>query len=416
MCQAETARVGYVLKRYPRYSETFVVNEVLAHEAAGLPVDIISTLRSNDGHFQDCLAYVRAAVHYLPSEQPKSQDFWMEIGRAMSQLPDLADSLEVALGHPARDVYQAIHLAYHVRARKITHLHAHFASTATSITRLAARFAKVPFTFTAHAKDIFHNSVSADDLRKKLEDASAVVTVSDFNRDFLQATYGVAAEKVCRIYNGLDLDKFRFVVPKQRAPRVLAAGRLVEKKGFGTLVDACALVARTGRNFTCEIVGTGVLEAALQAQIKQLGLDDIVHLLGPRPQMEMIDLMRTAAVLAAPCTVAADQDRDGLPTILLEAMALGTPCVSTDVTGIPEVVRHGETGLVVPERDAKSLAAAIARLLDDAALRVSLATEARRLIEDHFDIRHNAARLRDLFERIAHPEARPRLTTLREAV
>jgi glycosyltransferase involved in cell wall biosynthesis len=271
------------------------------------------------------------------------------------------------------------------------------------VARLAARFAGLPYTFTAHAKDIFHADVRPQDLGRKLGEAAAVVTVSDYNRDYLRAAHGAVADRVERIYNGLELDRFPYTAPVDRPPHIVAVGRLVEKKGFADLIDACALLAGRGRSFTCQIAGAGELEGALLARVEHLGLAAVVELTGPRPQGQIVDLIRRAAVFAAPCVVGADGNRDGLPTVLLEAMALGTPCVSTPVTGIPEVVRHGETGLLVPEHAPAALAGAIERLFDDGDLRVALAGRARDLIEAEFDIHRNGARQRALFQAALAP-------------
>src|SRR5207249_4919271 len=212
---------------------------------------------------------------------------------------------------------------------------AHFATAATSAARLASHFAKVPYTFTAHAKDVFHDTVDADDLRRKLRDAGATVTVSDFNCAHLRRTYGDAAARVERIYNGLDLELFPHASPAERAPSIVTVGRLVEKKGFADLVEACALLKSRGAPFRCDIIGTGPLEPTLAALILERQLQDHVHLMGPRPRSEVVALVRGAAVFAAPCVVAADGDRDGLPTVPGEAMARGSPCVATDVPGRP---------------------------------------------------------------------------------
>jgi glycosyltransferase involved in cell wall biosynthesis len=211
------------------------------------------------------------------------------------------------------------------------------------------------------------------------------------NLAYLRRTFGEAARRVVRLYNGLHLERFAFRSPEARAPCIVAVGRLIEKKGFAELISACERLAKRGVSLTCEILGAGELEAALRAQIGELGLDGRVHLLGPRPQNEVLEHVRSAAVFAAPCVVGADGNADGLPTVLLEAMALGTPCVSTDVTGIPEVLRDGETGLQVKPHDPAGLAAAIERLFMDADLRISLANRARQLIEREFDACQNAA-------------------------
>jgi len=403
---AEASRVAYVLKQYPRYSETFIVNEILAHEAAGLNVEIYSLRSPTDGHFQDRIAQVRAPVNYLP-EGGKANDFWRAVEQAAEVLPNVWSDLELARGAEAREVFQALLLARDVRRKGIAHLHAHFASVATTVARLASQFAGLPYTFTAHAKDIFHEQVQAADLRQKLRDAAGVVTVSDFNGTYLRTAFGDAAANVRRIYNGLDLDQFHYAAPSDRPPWIVSVGRLVEKKGVADLIDACRLLADRGCDFVCRIIGDGELDAALRDQIRRLDLQPQVEMLGPRPQAEVIQLVQGAAVLAVPCVVGADGNRDGLPTVLLEAMALGTPCVSTDVTGIPEVVHHGHTGLIVPQHDAPALAAALERLLLDSELRVTLASRARRLIEQNFQIHNNAAQLRALFRMngVAEPGA-----------
>ena len=394
-------KIGYVLKRYPRYSETFVVNEILAHEAAGLEVEIFALRPPSDTHFQDIISRVRAPVNYLSASGIKAADFWTALGGAAVSSPGLWTALGEAGSEDARDVYQAALLAREARLKGITHLHAHFATASTTVARLAAKFAGIPYTFTAHAKDIFHESVCPEDFRRKLEDAAGVVTVSDYNLRYLRENYGPAAERMRRVYNGLDLQRFTYKAPLHRLPKIVAVGRLVEKKGFADLIGACATLAASGRRFTCEIVGSGELEADLRGRIEQSGAGGMVRLIGPRPQAEVVRLVQEAAAFVAPCVLGEDGNRDGLPTALLEAMALGTPVVSTDVTGIPEVLRDGETGLLVPQRNPAALAGAISRLTGDSTLRIRLADRARRLIETDFNVHDNAAHLREIFAQSA---------------
>lgn len=397
MSLTDAFKVGYVLKRYPRYSETFVVSEILAHEAAGLAIEIFALRPPVDAHFQNIISEVRAPVKYLLSHDLRGSTLWAVLEQASTILPDLWSKLAIACGEDVHDVHQAVLLACEAQTQGIAHLHAHFGTSATTVARLASHFAEIPYTFTAHAKDIFHESVEPTDIERKLRDASAVVTVSDYNLQYLNETYGQAAAKVQRIYNGLDLNQFTFAAPQQRPTKIVGVGRLVEKKGFAYLIDACDILRHRGYEFECRIVGEGELEAALNAQIESLDLRSHVQLIGARPQREVIQLVQSAAVLAAPCVIGTDSNRDGLPTVLLEAMALGTPCVSTDVTGIPEALQHRETGLIVPQHDAIALAKALEQLLTDANLRVQLATQARKLIETNFDIHCNAAHLRTIF-------------------
>ena len=389
-------RVGYVVKVYPRYSETFIVNEILAHEAAGLPIEIFALRPARDSHFQDAIARVNAPVTYLGDGAVKAEAFWSAV-RDAQNLPRFQTGLTAAMTASADEVHAAVLLAREIRAREIGHLHAHFASAPATVARIAAAFAGVTYSFTAHAKDIFHESVRKEDLERKLTDAAAAVTVSDFNLEHLTGRFGPAAARLRRIYNGLDLERFSFQPPRDRAPRIVAIGRLVEKKGFAVLIDACAVLAARGVEFTCDIIGMGELETALGAQIERLGLQGRVVLAGPQPQCALIRALAGASVLAMPCIVGGDGNRDGLPTAILEAMAIGTPCVATDVTGIPEAIVDGRTGMIVGQHDASGLAASIEQLLTNASLRVHLAQAARRRVEADFDIRRNAALLRDLF-------------------
>jgi colanic acid/amylovoran biosynthesis glycosyltransferase len=405
----EPGCVGFVVRRYPRYSETFIVREILAHEEAGLAVEIFSLRPPIDRHFQDLIGRVKAPVNYLclPAEGLIAEElasatltvsyFWRALAEAGEILPGLWAALEEARHEEPRNVYQAVLLARAVRTRGISHLHATFASDAATVARHAARFAGVSYGLTARAKDIFHENVQPDDLSRKFRDAAGVVTVSDYHLEYLRKTFGAPAGRVQRIYNGLDLDEFPYRAPHDRPPLILAVGRLVEKKGFQDLLEACAILARRGRQFRCRLIGSGALKDALSERIDALGLKGRVELIGPRPQCQVIEEMRQAAVLAAPCVIGKDGDRDGLPNVIQEALALGTPVVSTDVTGIPEVVRDGDTGLTVPQHDPPALAAAIERLLYDPELRVRLAERARRFIEQEFDIRCNTARRRAIF-------------------
>lgn len=388
-------RVGYVTKMYPRFSETFIVNEVLALEGAGLELEIFSLRPPADGRFHETLSQVRAPVSYL-SRHVRSQGLWDRMRRAHLLFPDLATHLGDLLELEADDAVAAVELAVAVRERGITRLHAHFATVATAVARVAAKIAGVEYSFTAHAKDIFHESVDPVALSRRLADAAAVVTVSDFNLDHLHRTFGSAADRVRRVYNGLDLRRFGYSAPIQRERVVVGVGRLVEKKGFRHLIDAVAYLAAQGRPVRLDLVGAGEQEDALREQVKALDLHQHVRLLGPLPQHRVREVMQNAGALAAPCVVGQDGNRDGLPTILLEAMALGTPCVATPVTGIPEVLQHEETGLLVSEGDPIGLAEQLDRLLTDEALRLRLAERARALIETEFDDQHTSRQLREI--------------------
>lgn len=391
-------KVAYVVKRYPRFSETFIVNELLAHEQAGLEIEIFSLRPPVDTHFQDLISQVRAPLTYLSTGGVKASELWEVVHHAQQRFPRLVKNLSSVTNENSLDVYCGLRLAVAALQRGITHLHAHFASSAASVARIASKLSGIPYSITAHAKDIFHESVDHDDLERKLLDSSATFTVSDFNlRHFQDRFSPAAASKVKRLYNGMHLDQFPYEAPLNRPPQIIAVGRFVEKKGFSDLVEACMILRSRHVQFNCCIVGSGELETELQTQIRALDLEAKVQLLGPQPQKVVKQLLKESAVMAAPCINGSDGNRDGLPTVLLEAMALGTPCVSTDVTGIPEVIIDQQTGLMVGQHDPHALADVISKLLIDSEQRIALATAARDLIEREFNVASNAATQRRYF-------------------
>jgi colanic acid/amylovoran biosynthesis glycosyltransferase len=399
-------RIGYVCKMYPRFSETFVVSEILAREAAGEHIEVVSLRAPADGRFHASLADVRAPVSYLDAGTPRSKDLWEQL-RRVSREPRKVE-LGPLLTVPVREAAQAIELSDLIAQRGLTHLHAHFGSVATTVARLAARLAGITYSFTAHAKDIFHEEVDPAELRVKLAEADHVVTVSDYNLRYLAERYGDAAGGVRRVYNGLNLDAFPFHDPDRPATvDVVAVGRLVEKKGFEVLVDACAIARDRGTPLSARVIGTGAQETSLRDRVRDAGLADHVEFTGALPQDRVRDEILTAAMMAAPCVVGRDGNADGLPTVILEAMALGTPVVSTPVTGIPEAVVDGRTGRLVAEHDAVALADALLELRSDTAQRVRLATTARELVEAEFCSTRQAGQLRELL---------PELGTARRAV
>lgn len=386
-------RVGYVLTMFPRFSETFVLTELLALEARGLEVRVLSLRSPDDGRFHAALGDLRAPVTYLPhlTRSPKGTAVWQALRGAHGRLPGLAAHLDDVLALPAETGAAALAVATEAVEQGLTHLHAHFADTPATVARVAARLAGITCSLTAHAKDVFHDGLDADALRANLAGVDTVVTVSDFHVDHLRGLAPTA--NVVRVYNGLDLDRFARHTGRRATRTVAAVGRLVPKKGFDVLLEATALLARAGDPLRVQLVGAGAEEGRLRDLVATLGIADRVDLLGPLPQDRMLQVVADATLLAAPCRVAADGNRDGLPTVVLEALALGTPCVTTPVTGIPEAVVDGHSGALVPEDDPVALAAALKELLDDPGLRASYAAAGRARVEEAFDTRTNVALL-----------------------
>jgi glycosyltransferase involved in cell wall biosynthesis len=398
-------RIAYLLKMYPRFSETFVLAELLELERQGVSLHVFSLKKPDDGVFHADVSRLRARVTYLPEPLLDPRAYASAHCGLLARDPRrFAGALGSALARrratALKHFLRAGYIAPLLRRHGITHVHAHFASAPAAVALHLHRLTGVSYSFTAHAKDIYIDGIDETALESKLRSARFVVTVSDFNRRHLSSLAG--SHEVVRIYNGLDLERFSpNGVSVDEPPLVLAVGRLIEKKGFADLVRACELVRRRGRSFRCSIVGKGPLEGELKALVRELGLEDVVELTGPRPREQLLGLYRRASVFAAPCVVGSDGNRDGLPTVLVEAMALGVPVVSTDVTGIPELVEDGRTGLLVPQRDCEALAGALDRILADRQAAQELAAAARQRVEREFDLHVNVAHLRSLLEEAA---------------
>lgn len=412
-------RIGYVLKRFPRLSETFILNEILALERAGIEVEIFSLLRppKEEGRHA-LLAEVKAPVTYLPSSVSAARlTLKTGLDAEAGSLPDFYDDLEVSppflSGKSPQDV-ALLHLksgllAFLAHRRGIRHFHAHFGSDATTAALLLSRLTGGSFSYTAHARDIYHTYVSplndAQMRRAKMMEAEFIVTVSDYNAKHLRKLCPDAAHRVHRLYNGIDLTRF---VPDQdarRPGRIVAVGRFIEKKGFPILIEACRILRDRGHAFDCLILGDGPMRGELEAQITQLGLMNRVRLGGSLPQEQLIAEMKTGAMVTLPCIVSESGDRDGLPTVLLEAMALGLPVVTTTVSGGPEIVVEGETGHLCPPGNPSALAAALEGLLDAPERAAEMGVAGRIRAERLFDLETNVASLRALFEEALGPKA-----------
>ncbi len=385
-------KVGYVLKKYPRLSETFVLNELLGLERLGVDLTVYSLRLPDDGRFHADLARLRAPVRYLP---PFNSHSVLDAIRALAGPAD-AGGLGAALafverlpaGDRASTLVHGLHLAGLVADDGIEHLHVHFMNAAAHAAHLAHVLSGVPYTLTAHAKDIWMDSVDAAVWADVAGAAAAVVTVCDVARDHVAAHLAPASTRVVRIYNGLPLEDYDGAGPvtacRQSPGRVVAVGRLVEKKGFDVLLEACAILARGKTDFECVIVGDGDQGEALRQQADRLRLGRFVRFVGAAPRHEVLRQLREATVLAAPFVTAADGNRDALPTVVLEAMALGVPVVASPVGGVPEMITHGIEGLLVPEGDVKALAAATRRLLRDPELGARMGEAGTRTVKTRF--------------------------------
>jgi glycosyltransferase involved in cell wall biosynthesis len=389
--------VGYVLRKFPVLSETFILNELLALEALGVPLYIFSLERPNDPRFHEDLPKLKARVAYVPDSMGKLVRHHNRVKKYFKKRYNAALRYALASAKPKLfwRFLQSGYVANEARRLHLAHLHAHFANRPASVALLASKIAGIPFSFTAHAMDIFKSEVRSKALQRKIREARAVVTVSEYNKAYLEKLTSAARTKVVRIYNGIRLDRFiPNGVPPPEPFTILCVARLVEKKGLDILVEACHRLAERELSFRCWIVGKGRMRQQLDRQIKTSKLRRHVQLLGPHTQEEVLERYRAASLVVLPCVEGPDGNRDGLPVSIIEALACGLPVVTTPMTGIPEVVRHDHNGLLVPPGDAGALAAAIESVIRHPDLRARLAANARPSVEASFDLRETVLELR----------------------
>lgn len=391
--------IGLLVKIYPKLSETFILEEILGLERLGLRLHIFALAQPTDAIHHDAVDRVRAPVTYLPMPSLASAgQFLCAHARLFASSPlrylgALRAALQRADG--VLDFLRAGWLTRRLQQHDITHLHTHFISRPADVAELVSRLG-IPFSISAHAKDIYLSR--PDDLRRKLGLARFTVTCTDYNRRTL--LHDAPAAVVHRMYHGVDFERFN---PALRAvpagpPRILAVGRLRAKKGFDTLIDAARMLRDEGLAFSCEIVGYGDEAEALGARIEAAGLRDCVTLSGKLARDEVIARYARATVFVQPSRIGDDGDRDGIPNVLLEAMAMQVAVVSTRVSGIPELVRDEETGLLIEPDQPHALALAMLRLIDDAALSERLGKAARAAVLAGFDNDRNLRLLRELLE------------------
>lgn len=386
-------RVGYLFERFPSFGQTFCYREIAELQRQGAELAIFSIRRPTDEPAQDWDANVVSRVTYLPEEAALVQEIARDISRGA--LPEKAVQALKQWGRKTDflRLYQACHVGQLLRSAGIQRVHAHFAGMAARTAYWIKQFFGIDYSLTVHANDIFAPREFEISLTSLFDAATAIVTVSDFAVEELKKRFPQNARKMHRVYNGIEVERFRVAQFASEIPLVISIGRLIEKKGFADLVAACAELKKRGVHFRCEIIGEGPLQAELTAQIRAAELEQHVRLLGPRSQHEIIERLAAANVFVLACTTEADGGMDNLPTVIMEAMAAGLPVISTSLAGVPEMVSPGETGELIPQRDPLALATAIARLLSDVPAARELGRVARARAAEKFAIATNVRAL-----------------------
>lgn len=432
--------MAYVLKGYPRMSELFIASEIYRLERLGIRLRLHVIKPADETQRHGIVARIKSRPQYLPATSSLTKttlrrwlaahlkDFLPSLrsvarrrpaGVARAALAAFAQAVRARRGFFAwpRKVYvkeflQAALIADRVlRDGEVRHLHAHFCHGATTVAWLASLMTGLPFSFTAHAKDIYCESLNpAGLLRRKMRAARFVVTCTDANREHLLKVEPRA--RVHCVYHGLNAEFTELLggtdgasrpslTEERRRLRALGVGRLVEKKGFDVLVEACGILRRREVPFEAVIVGEhGEHEAEIRRRIDALGLRDSVRLAGPMEQTRLFEEYWSAGVFCLPCRVLENGDRDGIPNVLMEAMACGLPVVTTPVSGIPEIIRDGVNGRLVPPDDPAALADALVRIDSDRRLAESLSVQARATVRERFDGERFAAELAALFREV----------------
>jgi colanic acid/amylovoran biosynthesis glycosyltransferase len=386
--------LAYVFERFPKFSQTFCYREIAELFRQGIRPAIFS-LRSPD--FGPETAWDRAIISTV-HQLPEGEAFARLANEAATSLPKpMRKTLHEWRGKPdSLRLHQATYTGMRLQKLGVRHVHTHFAGMAARTAFWIKKFFGIDYSVTVHANDIFVPAVFEIGLSEIISSASAVIAVSDFAANQLRQRFPENAARVHRIYNGIDPAKFQSA-EFERPPLILSIGRLIGKKGFDILIDACAFLRQSGHEFRCEIIGQGPLVGELQAQIHRRDLREQVRLPGSQTQPEIAAQLSKATVLALPCRIEPDGAMDNLPTVVMEAMASALPVVSTNVGGISEMVRDGETGLLVTQNDPAATADALTRFINDIELARSFGGRGRKRVEEIFSIEKKVRALREIF-------------------
>jgi glycosyltransferase involved in cell wall biosynthesis len=408
--------LGMILKGYPRISETFISNEILLLEALGFSIHIFSMRHPRESFSHSSVKRIRAAVDYLPQEilQGFSPLVFHNVRLACRRPRAYLQAFRVAFRRFLRTrksatlkhLLQAGYLVDKLLpGRNVVHFHAHFAHSPTSVALFASRLSGIPFSFTAHAKDIYTSDPRQ--LREKMALARFIVTCTEYNRRHLSGIAAGGATPIHRVYHGIDMALFgqTAVAGASETPfQILTIARIVPKKGLETVYQALRVLKDRGIPFHHTLIGDGEDREKILAFIAALGLKDACRWLGTLPHETVLDHYRRAHLFVLGCEVAPNGDRDGIPNVYVEAMAMGVPVVGTRVSAAPELIADGHTGLLVPPGNPGALADAMQRLLADPALRARMTATARDRVHRNFD---NQRLIRCLAE--IYRQAQPRL-------
>ena len=393
-------RVAYMMSRFPKITETFVLYEMLALRELGFEVEVFPLLREREEVMH---AEARALVeraHYRPflSASICAAQFHYLLRRPWAYLSTLAQALVRTLPSPnflaGALVFfpKSVLFAREMERAGIEHVHAHFANHPALAALIVHRLTGIPFSFTAHGSDLHVDQTA---LAWKLAQSAFGVTVSQYNREFVRERCGpAAADKLRVIHCGADSSiPARAGEAASDAFEILCVAALREVKGHRYLIEACGLLRAAGIRFRCHLVGDGELARELRALVERADLRAEVQFHGPLAHAAVLERMRAAHVLVLPSILDREGRREGIPVTLMEAMCCGLPVVASRISGIPELIEHERSGLLATPADARALADALVRLHAEPELRARLGRGAREKVERDFDLHAGARRL-----------------------
>jgi glycosyltransferase involved in cell wall biosynthesis len=390
--------LGYILKGYPRISETFISNEILLLEKLGFKMRLFPMRQPRESFSHASVKEIQAQVDYLPTEL--LPDFFRllrpNIFLALKKPKQFKATLQTAARGVSKGkelatlkhLLQAGYLTYNhlEKDTSIAQLHGHFAHSPTSVTMFASLLSGIPFSFTAHAKDIYTSD--KEKIRKKIDHAQFVVTCTKHNKEYLQAIAGNCPTPIHCVYHGIDLNLFRQTEPHPETHnpfKILTVARMTEKKGLVTIYEALAGLHQKGIQFQHTLIGDGDDREKILALISSLGLENNCRWIGTQTHEEVLVHFKASDLFVLGCEIAKNGDRDGIPNVLVESLAMGVPALSTKVSAIPEILIDGKTGMTVPPSQPADLEKAMLRMLTDKELRQRLIAGGQDRVKENFD-------------------------------
>jgi glycosyltransferase involved in cell wall biosynthesis len=389
-----------ILKGYPRISETFISNEIQLLEKLGFAIHLFSMRQPRENFTHDSVKQIRAAVDYLPETlvKPLPRLIYHNFRLAAKNPAIYGAALKTAYRRFLRTrksatikhLLQAGYLVHRLLPdSRVTHLHAHFAHSPTSVAMFTSRLAGIPFSFTAHAKDIYTSDPRQ--IREKIGLARFVVTCTEYNRKHLRELSDGYETSIHRNYHGIDIQLFsdnneRPTIPSEPY-KILTIARLTAKKGLPTIYKALRILCDQGVSLHHTHIGGGEDRDKINTLINDLDLGSVTELLGTQPHQVVLAQYKHADLFVLGCEVAPNGDRDGIPNVLVESMAVGLPVVATHISGIPELVENEKTGLLVPPGQPDKLAESMLRMLTDGDLRNRVTAAGKQHVAREFDNR-----------------------------